>query len=298
MSQIAVRFNDLFQVEVKPDYIGALKFIKNCRSCPWSPHYCSYSKSKQREKVIMLNVSSKILAPLCREVVLESSYWEILGEQMTTELNCGDIGMGSVHTWHGTPDVRVRGVEVVCRRETEERVVVDEDPSDDESLASSDEATTTIEGKVHLRDANLQQAVGTCVISSFTEKSLHPNKQAMVPTILIDEAQFRVCFYDCEKDVLLVSESKSLATKGGLSKSGIALLWIVINHRLFLQQLPGDFAAKYPANIKSTLEASGELQHYTSLKLKNVNWNRDKGSNTVKNSDLPVMYMSLKRRRV
>lgn len=123
--------------------------------------------------------------------------------------------------------MRVRGVEVVCRRETEERVVVDEDPSDDESLASSDGATTTID----LRDANLQQAVGTCVISSFTEKSLHPNKQAMVPTILIDEAQFRVCFYDCEKDVLLVSESKSLATKGGLSKSGIALLWIVINYR-------------------------------------------------------------------
>ena len=64
----------------------------------------------------MLNVSSKILVPLCREVVLESSYGEILGEQMTTELNCGDIGMGSVDTWHGTPDVRVREVEVVCRR--------------------------------------------------------------------------------------------------------------------------------------------------------------------------------------
>ena len=41
MSQIAVRFNDLFQVEVKPDYIGALKFIKNCRSRPWPPHYMS-----------------------------------------------------------------------------------------------------------------------------------------------------------------------------------------------------------------------------------------------------------------
>ena len=219
-SQMAVRFSDLFQVEVKPNDIGVFKF-------PWPPLYCFYSKPKQREKVIMLGVSSNILSPLCREVVLESSYWEILKEQMTTELDCGDLGMGSLDTWHGTPDVRVKGVEVVYRKETEKHML-DANDGESESLAS---ATATTEGNINIRDANLHQAIGTCVISSFTEKSLHPNKQAMVPTILIGEAQFRVCLYDCEKDVLLVSNSKSLATKDGLSGSGIALLWTVINHR-------------------------------------------------------------------
>ena len=31
-----------------------------------------------------------------------------------------NIGMGTVHTWHGSPDVQVRGAEVVYRKETDE----------------------------------------------------------------------------------------------------------------------------------------------------------------------------------
>ena len=56
----------------------------------------------------------------------------------------------------------------------------------------------------------------------FTKKSLHPDQQAMVPAVLINETQFHLCLYDSEKDVLLISESKSLVTKGGLSTSGMA----------------------------------------------------------------------------
>ena len=36
------------------------------------------------------------------------------------------------------------------------------------------------------------------------EKSCHPAKKAMVPTILIDDAEFRIVLYDCDKDVLCV----------------------------------------------------------------------------------------------
>ena len=140
-------------------------------------------------------------------------------------LECDDIGIGTVHTWHGTPDARVRGAEVVYRRETDEMYEVSQAPSDDESDAASDGAT------VMTKDANLHQAVGTCVVSSFTEKSLHPDLKALVPTIIIDEKRFRVCLYDSEKDILLISNSKCLATKGGLSQSGMALLWLTINHR-------------------------------------------------------------------
>ena len=135
-------------------------------------------------------------------------------------------------TWHGTPDMRVRGgYEVVYRKEGGDRdtFTINEE-SDDESVCS-DGMTTTIEGKVISKDANLPQLVATCVVSSFTEKSLHPKKSAMVPTILIDEKVFRVCLYDSEKDVLLISEMKLLANKRGLSQSGMALLWVVLNHR-------------------------------------------------------------------
>ena len=229
-NQLTVTVNDLFKVEAKPENFEALKFIHQSRRHLWPPFkstHTTYSISKQSEKDVMLSISSEILVPLCREVILEKRYRDVLKGQVSV-LTFGEIGMGSVHTWHGTPDVRVRGAEVVYRKETEEKYEVNEVLSDDES---GDGATTTREEKVMARDANLHQAIGTCIVSSFIEKSLHPDQQALVPTILIDETQFRVCLYDSEKDVLLISESKCLATKGGLSRSGMALLWVVTNHR-------------------------------------------------------------------
>ena len=43
--------------------------------------------------------------------------------------------------------------------------------------------------------------VGTCVTTSFTERNLHPEKSAMVPTVFIGQHSFRACLYDCEKDI-------------------------------------------------------------------------------------------------
>lgn len=134
-----------------------------------------------------------------------------------------------MYTWHGTPDVRVRGAEIVVEYvgEGDELNVV---RSDEESVAS-DGATSNIEAKILYNTANLPQVISTCVVSSFTEAKLHPDKQPLVPTVLVDQHKFRVCLYDCEKDILLISESKFLGTNGHLSRSGMAFLWIVINHR-------------------------------------------------------------------
>lgn len=70
-----------------------------------------------------------------------------------------------------------------------------------------------MEEEVLSKEANLPQAVGTCVVAPFTGKGCHPEHKALVPTALIDEKQFRICLYDCDKDVLLISTSKLLATK-------------------------------------------------------------------------------------
>ena len=80
------------------------------------------------------------------------------------------------------------------------------------------------------RESNLAQAIGTGVMASFTAKACHPEQNALVPTVLIDDKEFRVILYDCEKDIL-ISISRVLATKGTLSRSAMALLWLVINHR-------------------------------------------------------------------
>ena len=229
VTQAAVRPSNLFAFETRPEHSEALKFIRCSRSHPWP---VLPPKRKKIEKEVMLSIASSILLPLCRDVILEKRYWRALLERPVPGLEFDYIGMGTVHTWHGTPDARVRGAEVVYRKEEDVTYEVSQDPSDDESESgASDGATTTVETKVMTKDANLHQAVGTCVISSFTEKSVHPDQKALVPTIIIDEKQFRVCLYDSEKDILLISMSKCLATKGGLSNSGMALLWLTINHR-------------------------------------------------------------------
>lgn len=76
--------------------------------------------------------------------------------------------------------------------------------------------------------------------------------KATVPTILIDEAQFCVCLYDIERDVLA---SQSCTP---------SLLIIFCLFRLFFRQLPDEFRRKYSAKIKSRLQSS-TLKDLTSL---------------------------------
>ena len=89
-----------------------------------------------------------------------------------------------METWHGTPDARVRGSPFVLQKKEKE-----------ESEESDAESTTMMEQQPQSKQkkflaSNLPQVISTCVVSSFTEKSLHPELPAMVPTILIDEKQF------------------------------------------------------------------------------------------------------------
>ena len=190
----------------------------------------------------MLNIASEILVPLCKEVLLEKRARAALSshlsrrQSLALNLRCADLGLGTVNTWHGTPDLRVRGGEFVCWNveEGEDKraaLVSSVDSGDEAASISSEGRTTTCEGKFIFNEASLQQAIATCVTSSFTEKTCHPKKPPIVPTILIDQNAFRVCFYDCEKDILLLSPLKNLSTKGSLSQSAMALLWVVLNHR-------------------------------------------------------------------
>ena len=78
-----------------------------------------------------------------------------------------------VPKWHGTPDARVRGTEVVYGKSREEGVevgiAVDSD-EEESSLCESDGATTNVEAKIILLPASLSQVIATCVVASFTEK--------------------------------------------------------------------------------------------------------------------------------
>ena len=220
-------FDNLFEVDVKAlgsKFDEVIKFIGNCTSRPWPvPH--GDPKFVDTEKSVMLEIASEILVKLCHQVTMEKRYESDIAAMPNVGLTTAFIGLGSTETWHGTPDVRVRGVSIVHSS------CVDVGDEDSDSSTASDSTAVHIEGKIQYIASNLPQAVATCVVSSFTEKSIHPDKSPLIPTILIDKKSFQIILFDCEKDVLLISNAVSLSNNGRMSRSGIALLWIVLNHR-------------------------------------------------------------------
>lgn len=224
-AQAAFYTSALFKVEAKEEHKQALDFIYRSKMVLWDP-----PPKKSPEKIVTLKLCSQLLQHICKpnEVIIENAGYEhtpIPGVQF------GFIGLGSRKTWHGSPDVQVRGTaNIVIQSMNVEKREEEESTNSDES----DGMTTKIEEKPRVRVAHLQQAVATSVTSSFTEHNLHPTMSPAVPTILIDGDTFQVILYDCIKDVLLISTPKALHTDGRLSSTGVAFLWLVINHRLFL----------------------------------------------------------------
>ena len=305
-SCVAISFQDLFNVDPKPENVDdAVKFIHRCRQIDWPCQHhlnCVHRSPNFRisEKSVAVDVCSNILAPLCNEVILERTYREDLERiPHPPTLTYGDIGLGTTNTWHGTPDIRVRAGEVnfLYSEKGEGDAGSGSDAgSDARSDEESDGMTTVIEDKLFLRVASLPQVVAMNVVSSFTEHKLHPDKIAMVPSILINNHSFRVCLYHCERDILLISNEVSLSTGDHLSQSAMALLWAVLNHRHFLAEPPPS-VDNYTAGIKSRLEQLDILQNFATLSDKTVNWSVAKEI-TLDHEDAPFTFLPKKKRRL
>ena len=103
--QVGVQVKDLFTVDAVKADTSALEFIAHSRRklWPWPPS----STTKRQETDVMVALCKEIFVPLCREVLLERRYNTRISH--VPELQSGDLGLGSVATWHGTPDARLRG---------------------------------------------------------------------------------------------------------------------------------------------------------------------------------------------
>ena len=233
--QHAMKFSTLFKVDVTDSKCDAAReFIHCCRNKEWPP----FDIDMKSEQDVMLAIASEILVHISPEVTMEKRYRRALSSLVSCNpnvpktLTTSALGMGNKYAWHGTIDTRARGSVVISKGEEEEEL---ENQSESENESSSGEqsdgTTTNLEDKIKYKACNLPQVVAICVVSSYTEKASHPDMSSFIPTIMIDKMSFRICLFDCKKDVLLISNKKSLCTKGHLSPSGIALLWVVFNHR-------------------------------------------------------------------
>ena len=131
------------------------------------------------------------------------------------------------------PDARCRGF-----YDNVETVVISANAAPLSSSSSEEESngtTTVCEAKlasIHT-DSVLAQLVKTTVTSAFIEQTHHPHLNPMIPVILMNVRDARVCLYDSKNDILLISKVFTWFDDDDdvLCKLGITLLWAMLNHR-------------------------------------------------------------------
>jgi hypothetical protein len=168
------------------------------------------------------------------------------------------IGIGKKTGWYGSPDFRIRSCDFVLANlplieENEDDIYEDKevqegDDGENDDLQEGDDgkqdegtkygspytdvgsscSEVYFEGKkeVNFRK-DISQLVTTAVVSSFTEHNLDSPRNCVVPTFWIDKKSFRIC----ENDVLLLSQPKSLITKGTFSSTAMLILSLFVHHR-------------------------------------------------------------------
>jgi len=227
-AHIGIKAEELYklnQITITGENRDAIHFISTCKDIPWPP------VTPTSEHAAFIEISRKIFAPITgnNEVILDRTYRSYLKDLGTNSgLTSDSIGCGSSDTWHGSPDARVRGTEVIGH----DFIDADDGSDKDEEISDTRNDISTGTTKLRSQTKHLQQLVATCVVYSFIENNLHKQLPSIVPCILIDPNGFSICFYDCIDDILLISQIVQLqSTTNSLSSSAVLLLWLTINHR-------------------------------------------------------------------
>ena len=210
-----------------------VSMLKRCRNRNLEDHLmilkAAAKLSGVTEKIIVLNLVKNLLVPLFGPVDLDTGYQSLVERvgMLGPDVTVTDLGVGAVHTWHGSTEVRVKGCPAIVTLEGLG------DSCDENSDGETDDVDIPehFEGKIRVSNQHFGQLVATCVVNSFTEANLNPGLNPVIPTILFNRSNYRICLYDCENDVLLLSEPKNLTTRGCFSRTGALLLWLTVNHR-------------------------------------------------------------------
>ena len=191
---------------------------------------------------------------------------------------------GSDATWHGELDLLARGMKepnsvvgIVAARNIE-KVEGDADMhdiSDDEgSLDSNQGKCTNLEYKKHEEPSDKCEAISQSIVFGWTEFNRHKDLNPYIPSIYIDQEKFLFFIYNSELDSLISSanyinffyEKISSDLPKADKYSGIFILWIILNHRLFFRRkIQGGFHLEcgFTKQLsKESLQAYQELKDY------------------------------------
>lgn len=164
----------------------------------------SWSRVANTEEEAVMNIA-RLLEPLCSKIVLEHRD-DFVGKGFKT----GNIGIGTVDTWHGNPDMRLTHGTSDC----DVNVIFNE----------AEEKRGTNVYKVQSR------VVAMTVTNLFMNRRLY--NQPITPVLLMSKRRVCVCMFDCRLDILLYSEKINIVSSHDhVDPRGIVLVWIILHYR-------------------------------------------------------------------
>ena len=195
-------------------------------NAPKIPEECklNFKKCQDYESSLFFKICTSMLSSMCDEVVLNTKYSSLYykageNDMVPKNILLDRLGMGDRTVWYGEPDGRVRAR---LGAEEQSTTIVEIGPAEVES----DGETVPVEAKVKVNSNNLPQAIGTAIVLAFIEHNHHKALNPMVPTILINGEAVVILFYNCEEDLLLLSEPIRYT-----EDDGWLVVWLVVNHR-------------------------------------------------------------------
>lgn len=186
------------------------------------------------ERLQFLSVVTKFLQKLMPSVEVNAcNYSTATISAYSVPCSRAYLGMGTILTWHGSPDARTDWVPVTHWK----RQSIESSSSSSDSLGSK----TVVEAKKYLQPLHKDQLLAQAVVSSYIHKNRHPDQNPCTPALALSTVDGKMMsfFYDCENDLLLeIGPLRWIdISKSKLVPYAVVLIWLILNHRYFLKPL-------------------------------------------------------------
>ncbi len=176
-----------------------------------------YAKVESEPSVI-LHIADA-LTPLCTSIVTEHPY-----DALSPIVTSAAIGLGTMDTWHGSPDMRIQAKDLKNSID----VLVQKDDAMPSGLVNCTRGPILDLDKTNMdakKNRVRSQVVGTAVVASFTNYNLTQKREPMVPVLIICKRKVCVCIYHCTSYILLFSDVIQL------DDVGVPLIWCMLHFR-------------------------------------------------------------------
>lgn len=207
------------------------KFLRILKNSDITPSREIFSGTK--EKDTFFAIANNILSKLGNNVTLSHETFQsmVKEDHQPSNVFVGKLGMGTPFTWHGYPDARVR-----AHSGDTNLITMEKKDNPDDSPTSTLGDSCLVEGKIGGQQFNINQLIATTVVSSFIEHNLHGDVNPLTPVIMIGAPKAQICLYDCQQDVLLLSEKFEWVVDTdedcpAIISAGLLLIWMTIHHR-------------------------------------------------------------------